>query len=41
VLRLRLPKRAIGYSPAARAMRLRDLRDLWKVVAGRPAGGPR
>ncbi len=40
VLRLRLPKRAIGYSPAARAMRLRDLPDLWKVLAGRPTGAP-
>ena len=39
-LRLRLPKRAIGYSPAARAVRLRDLLDLWKVVAGRSAGPP-
>ena len=40
VLRLRLPKRAIGYSPAARAMRLRDLLDLWKVLAGRSASWP-
>jgi diacylglycerol kinase family enzyme len=40
-LRLRLPRRAIGYSPAARAMRLRDLSQLWRVIAGRPARPPR
>ncbi|HTX69705.1 MAG TPA: diacylglycerol kinase family protein [Thermoleophilia bacterium] len=37
VLRLRLPRRAIGHSPAARALTLRDLGGLWRVVAGRPA----
>ena len=33
-LRLRLPARAIGYSPAARALRTRDLLGLWKVALG-------
>jgi diacylglycerol kinase family enzyme len=41
VLRLRLPQHAIGYSPAARAVRLRDLAQLWSVIAGRSAGPPR
>jgi diacylglycerol kinase family enzyme len=36
VLRLRLPGRAIGYSPAARAVHARDLLHLWRVVLGRP-----
>lgn len=36
VLRLRLPGRAIGYSPAARAVHTRDLARLWRVVLGRP-----
>ena len=36
VLRLRLPARAIGYSPAARAVGVRGLLGLWKVVLGRP-----
>jgi diacylglycerol kinase family enzyme len=36
-LRLRLPARAIGYSPAARALGLRDLTRLWSVIVGRPA----
>jgi len=40
VLRLRLPRRAIGYSPAARALRLRDLGRLWAVVLGRPVSPP-
>jgi diacylglycerol kinase family enzyme len=35
VLRLRLPLRAIGYSPAARAAGVRGLLSLWRVVAGR------
>jgi diacylglycerol kinase family enzyme len=35
VLRLRLPPRAIGYSPAARAAGVRGLPGLWRVVAGR------
>jgi diacylglycerol kinase family enzyme len=37
VLRLRLPERAIGYSPAARALHMRDLLRLWGLVLGRPA----
>jgi diacylglycerol kinase family enzyme len=36
VLRLRLPKAAIGYSPAARATGVHGLLGLWKVVLGRP-----
>jgi diacylglycerol kinase family enzyme len=36
VLRLRLPERAIGYSPAARALHMRDLLHLWGVVLGKP-----
>ncbi len=36
VLRLRLPLRAIGYSPAARATGVRGLLGLWRVVLGRP-----
>jgi diacylglycerol kinase family enzyme len=36
VLRLRLPGRAIGYSPAARALHMRDLLHLPGVVVGRP-----
>jgi diacylglycerol kinase family enzyme len=36
VLRLRLPLRAIGYSPAARAPGVRGLLGLWRVVLGRP-----
>ena len=36
VLRLRLPPRAIGYSPAARATGIRGLLSLWRVVLGRP-----
>jgi diacylglycerol kinase family enzyme len=36
VLRLRLSKGAIGYSPAARATGVRGLLGLWKVVLGRP-----
>ncbi len=36
VLRLRLSKRAIGYSPAARATGARGLLALWDVVLGRP-----
>lgn len=36
VLRLRLPPRAIGYSPAARATGVRGLLGLWSVVLGRP-----
>jgi diacylglycerol kinase family enzyme len=36
VLRLRLPERAIGYSPAARALHMHDLLHLWGVVLGRP-----
>jgi hypothetical protein len=36
VLRLRLPKGAIGYSPAARATGVHGLLGLWKVVLGRP-----
>ncbi|HEX5643522.1 MAG TPA: diacylglycerol kinase family protein [Thermoleophilia bacterium] len=38
VLRLRLPLRAIGYSPAARATGVRGLLGLWRVVLGRPVG---
>jgi diacylglycerol kinase family enzyme len=38
-LRVRLPKHAIGYAPAARSPNSREaLRDLWRVVLGRPAG---
>jgi diacylglycerol kinase family enzyme len=36
VLRLRLPLRAIGYSPAARATGAKGLLGLWRVVLGRP-----
>jgi diacylglycerol kinase family enzyme len=36
VLRLRLPLRAIGYSPAARATGIKGLWGLWRVVSGRP-----
>jgi len=36
VLRLRLPLRAIGYSPAARATGVKGLLGLWQVVLGRP-----
>jgi diacylglycerol kinase family enzyme len=36
VLRLRLPPGAIGYSPAARAVGVRALPDLWRVAIGRP-----
>ena len=36
VLRLRLPLRAIGYSPAARATGVKGLLGLWRVVLGRP-----
>lgn len=36
VLRLRLPLRAIGYSPAARAPGVKGLLGLWRVVLGRP-----
>ena len=36
VLRLRLPRHAIGYSPAARAVHMRDLLSLWNVILGRP-----
>ena len=36
VLRLRLPLRAIGYSPAARATGVKGLLELWRVVLGRP-----
>jgi diacylglycerol kinase family enzyme len=36
VLRLRLPERAIGYSPAARALHMRDLLHLGGVILGRP-----
>ncbi len=36
VLRLRLPRGAIGYSPAARATGVHSLLSLWKVVLGRP-----
>jgi hypothetical protein len=37
VLRLRLPLRAIGYSPAARATGVKGLLGLWDVVLGRQA----
>jgi diacylglycerol kinase family enzyme len=36
VLRLRLPLKAIGYSPAARATSVKGLLGLWHVVLGRP-----
>ena len=37
-VRVRLPKHAIGYSPAARALGWREAsRSLWGVVLGRPA----
>jgi diacylglycerol kinase family enzyme len=37
-VRVRLPKHAIGYSPAARALGWKDaLTQLWGVVLGRPA----
>ena len=35
VLRLRLPQRAIGYSPAARATGVKGLFGLWQIVLGR------
>jgi diacylglycerol kinase family enzyme len=36
VLRVRLPRRAVGYSPAARTERLaRAVPDLWRVACGR------
>ena len=36
-VRVRLPKHAIGYSPAARSLGWREgLRQLWGVVLGRP-----
>ncbi len=38
-VRVRLPKHAIGYSPAARSLTLREAsRRLWGVAMGRPAG---
>ena len=38
-VRVRLPKHAIGYSPAARSLGWREAsRHLWRVVLGRPAG---
>ena len=37
-VRVRLPKHAIGYSPAARSLGWREaMRQLWGVVLGRPA----
>jgi diacylglycerol kinase family enzyme len=37
VLRIRLARGAIGYSPAARATSMRDfLPDLWSIALGRP-----
>jgi diacylglycerol kinase family enzyme len=37
-VRVRLPKHAIGYSPAARSLGWREAsRQLWGVVLGRPA----
>lgn len=40
VLRVRLPKHAIGYSPAALAQPLGPkLADLWRVILGKPAHG--
>ena len=37
-VRVRLPKHAIGYSPAARALGWRDAaHQLWQVVLGHPA----
>ncbi|HEV3136180.1 MAG TPA: diacylglycerol kinase, partial [Acidimicrobiia bacterium] len=38
-VRVRLPARAIGYSPAARAMGWRDAsRSIWRVALGEPVG---
>ena len=37
-VRVRLPRHAIGYSPAARALDLRTAaRSLWRIALGRPA----
>jgi len=37
-VRVRLPKHAIGYSPAARSIGWRaEVRELWQVVLGRPS----
>ena len=37
VLRIRLPRQAIGYSPAATSQRLGEMfADLWRVTLGRP-----
>jgi hypothetical protein len=37
-LRVRIPRDAIGYSPAARSMGWREAgHDVWRVATGRPA----